>query len=211
MPSVKYMQGSPITDADPLQVQDMVAGPAIASAIGDTTDAPFVGAETVTARTGISLWKGIKNTLYDALGAAADAIVAAGAVGSISAKLRRATQGLEDLKTTIVLAAGTANIGKIDSPITTPTVYNVTCTVADTEYSQALPANCRGFDFQARTEAVLRFAFVTGKVATPVAPYMTLKAGDCYTSPSMMQAAAPSTLFVASPTAGTVVELLAWT
>src|SRR5262245_49790936 len=38
-------------------------------------------------------------------GAVADAIVAAGATGSISAKLRRVTQGLEDLKTLIVLAA----------------------------------------------------------------------------------------------------------
>lgn len=47
-------------------------------------------------------------------GAIADAIVAAGATGSISAKLRRVTQGLEDLKTGIVLSAGTANIGDVD-------------------------------------------------------------------------------------------------
>lgn len=98
-----------------------------------------------------------------------------------------------------------------ESPITTPTVYNVTCTVADTQYSQALPANCRKFELQARTEAILRFAFVTGKVATPTAPWLTLKAGDYYYSPDMMQTASPSTLFVASPTAGTVVEILAWT
>lgn len=50
----------------------------------------------------------------DPLGANADAIVAAGAVGSISAKLRRLTQGIEDLKTSIVLAAGSANIGDVD-------------------------------------------------------------------------------------------------
>jgi len=83
-------------------------------ALGTTTDAPYVGAESATARTGISLLKGIKNTVYDALGAAADAIVAAGAVGSISAKLRRVTQGLEDLKSLIVLGAGTNNIGDVD-------------------------------------------------------------------------------------------------
>lgn len=47
-------------------------------------------------------------------GALADAIVAAGAAGSLSAKLRRATQGLEDLKTLIVLAAGNNNIGDVD-------------------------------------------------------------------------------------------------
>jgi hypothetical protein len=49
----------------------------------------------------------------DPLGANADAIVAAGAAGSLSAKLRRVTQGLEDLKTLIVLAAGSARIGKV--------------------------------------------------------------------------------------------------
>lgn len=49
----------------------------------------------------------------DPFGANADAIVAAGAAGSIQAKLRRATQGLEDLKSLIVLAAGTNAIGKL--------------------------------------------------------------------------------------------------
>jgi hypothetical protein len=50
----------------------------------------------------------------DPFGANADASVAAGAAGSIQAKLRRATQGLEDLKSLIVLAAGTNNIGDVD-------------------------------------------------------------------------------------------------
>lgn len=60
-------------------------------------------------------------------GAIADAIVAAGATGTISAKLRRATQGLEDLKTLIVLAAGSAIIGKVGIDQTTPgTTNNVT-------------------------------------------------------------------------------------
>lgn len=49
----------------------------------------------------------------DPFGATADAAVAAGASGSISAKLRRISQGLEDLKTNVVLAAGTAAIGKL--------------------------------------------------------------------------------------------------
>ncbi len=47
------------------------------------------------------------------LGALADAIVAAGATGSVSAKLRRATQGLEDLKSLIVLATGSNVIGSL--------------------------------------------------------------------------------------------------
>lgn len=106
---------------------------------------------------------------------------------------------------------GTTNKVTTDPITATPITYNVTCTVADTQYSQVLPANCRGFEFQARTEAIVRYAFVTGKVAAPTAPYHTLKAGDYYYSPPLNQAAAPSTLYIASPTAGTVVELLAWT
>ncbi len=94
--------------------------------------------------------------------------------------------------------------------ITTPAIYNVTCTLADTEYSQALPSNCGFFEFQARTEAVIRFAFVTGKVATPTVPYITLKAGDYYYGPMTDQGPNPLTIYIASPTAGTVVEILAW-
>lgn len=106
---------------------------------------------------------------------------------------------------------GTTNKVVADPATSTPATYNVTCTVADTEYSQALPANCRYFEFQARTEATVRYAWATGKVAGPVAPYHTLKAGDCKYGPSINQAASPSTLYVASPTAGTVVEIEAWT
>lgn len=50
----------------------------------------------------------------DPFGANADAAVAAGATGSIQAKLRRLTQGVEDLKTLTVLAAGNNNIGDVD-------------------------------------------------------------------------------------------------
>lgn len=62
----------------------------------------------------------------DPFGANADAVVAAGATGSLSAKLRRVTQGLEDLKTLIVLGAGTALIGKTASGHATDTIYNGT-------------------------------------------------------------------------------------
>ena len=106
---------------------------------------------------------------------------------------------------------GTTNKVVADVPTATPTVYNVTLTSADTQYSQAMPANCRRFEFQCRTENTMRFAFETGKVATPTAPYMTLKAGDYYESGMINQAAAPSTLYLASPTAGVIAEIIAWT
>lgn len=54
------------------------------------------------------------STPSDPFGANSDAAVAAGAEGSIQAKLRRATQGIEDLKSLIVLASGDNNIGNVD-------------------------------------------------------------------------------------------------
>jgi hypothetical protein len=110
----------------------------------------------------------------------------------------------------VYLGAGVANIGKVDPNIATPTVYNLTLTNANTEYSQAMPANCRGFEFLCRTAFDCRFAFVTGKVATPTAPYMTLKSGYVYSSPDLSQGASPSTLYFASATAAVVMEIMAW-
>lgn len=69
---------------------------------GSTTQ-PVSG--TVTANMG--------TVAADPFGATADAIVAAGAAGSISAKLRRISQGLEDLKTAIALTTSTATIGAV--------------------------------------------------------------------------------------------------
>jgi len=66
--------------------------------------------------------KGILKTLGDIgalenliirIGQTTDPIVAAGAAGSLSAKLRRATQGLEELKTMIVLGTSTNIIGRV--------------------------------------------------------------------------------------------------
>jgi hypothetical protein len=99
---------------------------------------------------------------------------------------------------------------RADSAITTPTVYNLTLTNANTEYSQAMPANCRGWEFQCRTAVDVRYAFVTGKVATPTAPYMTCKAGNAHNSPGLNQGTSPSTLYFASASAGVVVEITAW-
>jgi len=72
----------------------------------------------------LSSIKGFLDNLRTYIGAIDIAIVAAGAAGSVSAKLRRVTQGLEDLKTTIVLAASTAVIGWVSIkrvPVTTNT------------------------------------------------------------------------------------------
>lgn len=91
----------------------------------------------------------------------------------------------------------------------TPTVYNKTLTIADTEYSQALPSSTREIRFRCRTLYDVRFAWVTGKVATPTAPYLTLPAGCDYHSDD--SDITGKSLYLASDQAGVVVEIEVWT
>ena len=93
---------------------------------------------------------------------------------------------------------------------TTPTLYNVTMTLADTEYSQALPANTKIVSFRCQDSGFdTRFAFVASKVATPTAPYRSLLAGEERTVEGLNLAA--TTLYFACGTAGKVFEIEAWT
>lgn len=89
-------------------------------------------------------------------------------------------------------------------------VKNHTLTSADTEYTAGLPAGCRRFEWQCRTAADVRYAYETGHVASSVAPYMTLKAGDYYDSGILDKGRPSQTLYLASATAGVVVELTIW-
>ena len=130
----------------------------------------------------------------------------------------RATVGVNGLHVDVqssALPSGAATSTKQDDIITelqkkpdestTPTVYNTTLTLADTEYSQALPANTKDFRFRCRTLYDVRFAWVTGKVATPTAPYLTLPAGSDYYSDQ--NSLSSQTLYFASSQAGVVVEM----
>ncbi len=94
------------------------------------------------------------------------------------------------------------------SMASTPVIYNVTMTLADTEYSQALPANTRRFVIQTRDGTGIRLAFVTGKVAVPVEPYLTVKTNSSY-SEDMVQSSS-LTLFMACAAAGKVAEIACW-
>ena len=91
------------------------------------------------------------------------------------------------------------------NPVKESTSYNVTIVLADTEYSQALPSSTRELRFRCRTLFDVRFAWVTGKVATPTAPYLTLPAGcDYYSDKKDLTG---KTLYLASSEAGVVVEI----
>ena len=82
-------------------------------------------------------------------------------------------------------------------------------TTADTEYSQALPANTKRFSLQCLTDFDIRFAFVTGKVATPTAPYALVRAGMNYYEEEVNLASV--TVYVACADAAKVAEIIAWT
>lgn len=91
------------------------------------------------------------------------------------------------------------------------TPINLTLTLVDTEYTTNLPAGCQHFSVQCRTSFDCRMAFVTGKVATPTAPYATLKSGQTYSSPVKMSLAPGfEALFFASAQAGVVMEIIPW-
>lgn len=61
--------------------------------------------------------------------------------------------------------------------------YNTTMTLADTEYSQLLPDRTKSFSISFRdglSTEKMRIAFVSGKVATPVAPYQEITGDAIY-------------------------------
>jgi len=88
--------------------------------------------------------------------------------------------------------------------VTTLANTTKTLSLANTEYSVAIP-KCMGYEFRARTSAAIRYAYTTGKVATPTDPYLTLAAGEQFYMPSIIDS---HTLYLASAEAGTVVEIL---
>jgi len=93
------------------------------------------------------------------------------------------------------------------SPVTTPVIYNKTMTTADTEYMQELPSDTRKFVTHCRDGTEFRLAFVAGKVATPTAPYLTIKANSAYSEDNIKSVIK---LHFACASAGKVIETVAW-
>lgn len=97
-----------------------------------------------------------------------------------------------------------------------PTIYNLTLAAADTEYSFSLPAGVVGLMFKSRNGLDIRWAWATGKVATPTAPFATLEAGQIYNLPASAVAGiasgSPPVLYLATDDAGgDVAEIEVWT
>ncbi len=97
---------------------------------------------------------------------------------------------------------------KQQPPVTAFTAYNLTLTVADTEYSQALTANTRELRFRCRTLYDVRYSYSTGKVATPTAPWLTLPAGSDYHADNLNLTA--KVIYFATDQAGVIMEIEEW-
>jgi hypothetical protein len=88
-----------------------------------------------------------------------------------------------------------------------PTVYNVTLTSANTEYSRSIPANARKVFIRERSGLVsIKLAYASGQSGTT---YLTIPAGtqktleNCFLSGVI--------LYMQSGTPGTLVEVEVWT
>ena len=95
-------------------------------------------------------------------------------------------------------------------PNTTATITNLTLTSANTGYSFAVPALCRGFSVQCRTAADVRFGKAKVDVESGGSPFITIKSGTVFNSPEAF-ASANETYWFGSSSAGVVLEILSWT
>ena len=85
-----------------------------------------------------------------------------------------------------------------------PTIINGTLTSANTEYEIDLPKNCHKFTVQARTNVVLKIAFIAGNSGTA---YITIPSSANYWEDGIRT---NSNIYAQSPTAGAVIEVIAW-
>jgi len=86
-------------------------------------------------------------------------------------------------------------------------IYNKTLTTLNTEYSQEVPMRTRKIMIQCRTSVAIRISNVIGKVATPTAPYQTIKSGDVYYDNDIC---IDGLIYLASGTSGVIAEITCW-
>ncbi|MCK9568661.1 hypothetical protein M0R72_06950 [Candidatus Pacearchaeota archaeon] len=101
------------------------------------------------------------------------------------------------------------------TPAGTVTMDSITLTLANTEYSKALPANCKTLTFRCvdstkiNAGSDIRYAFETDKVHDSTLPFMLLDGGSVYSESNLLLTS--ETLYVAGITAGDIVLLEMWT
>jgi hypothetical protein len=107
-----------------------------------------------------------------------------------------------------VVIASNQPVISVGSAIATVAQYALELSMANTEYSQVLPSNTAAVQFQCRSLFDVRYAYVTGKVASSTEPYGTIKAGGIYWKENVKLAS--STIYFASSESGIIVEIETW-
>lgn len=93
---------------------------------------------------------------------------------------------------------------------TTPAIFNVTCTNANTEYSQVLPSNTKKIIMNVvngNSSNIIRLAYTTGKVATPTAPYIQYTQDIQYVVEGILY---NGSIYFASTLAGVTIQIECW-
>ena len=86
-----------------------------------------------------------------------------------------------------------------------PTIFNVSLSLADTEFMQTLPDNTRAFSIKPRQmDRTIQLAYISGESSTK---FITVPPGGFWKD---ILALASKTIFIQSSIAGTVAEIEAW-
>lgn len=111
-----------------------------------------------------------------------------------------AARNVRDVNTHDKLDAVIAALG--GSTNTTPTIFNVSCPVAGTEYSQALPANTKCFMIKARKNSRIDFGYASG-----LSTFVTIPPGNSFEDKNLYSA---QTVYFECSLADEVVEIVAY-
>ena len=118
------------------------------------------------------------------------------------------------------LATATADIALMKADLatvaasTTCTHDSITLTAANTQYSKAIPENCKKLTFRVVDSTKLnagsdiRYAWAADKVAAATLPFMLLDGGSVNSESNLLLTS--KTLYVAGVTAGDIVLLEMW-
>ena len=110
--------------------------------------------------------------------------------------------GLTDELGTVINPATEDTVAKL-IPGSTPTIYNVTMTLANTEYSQAIPSGTKSITVQCRGLYDVKVAWVTAASA-----YLTIKSGFNYGEDRFNMTGA--TLYFQCGTAAQLLEIICY-
>lgn len=86
-----------------------------------------------------------------------------------------------------------------------PVIYNVTCTLANTQYSQALNSGAKKITIRCRDIATLQFAFNSGDTNTL---FMTIPHGCTFVEDELLFS---GVIYFQASKANVIVEILEWT